>query len=70
MAEAPPPKPQRSARFRYRLRRVFTRQSAANTLMLSFIIFTSIGAGLFLPPLGLVVAGVTCGVFGFLLGLE
>lgn len=38
--------------------------------MVSFIIFTSIGAGLIFPPAGLVVAGITCGIFGFLLGSE
>jgi hypothetical protein len=48
----------------------FTRRTFANLLMASFIIFTSIGAGLIFPPAGLVVAGITCGLFGFLLGLE
>jgi len=51
-------------------KRLFTRRSAANWLMLSFIIFTSVGAGLFSPALGFVVLGVTSGIFGFLLGLE
>ena len=46
------------------------RNTFANLLMVSFIIFTSIGAGLIFPPAGLVVAGVTCGIFGFLLGSE
>lgn len=50
--------------------RLLNRRSAANFFMLSFIIFTSIGAGLITPPLGLITAGVTSGVFGFLLGLE
>lgn len=59
-----------NTKFRQRIGRLFTRGTAANVLMLSFIIFTSIGAGLITPPLGLVTAGVTCGVFGFLLGLE
>lgn len=48
----------------------FTRRTFANILMTSFIIFTSVGAGLIFPPAGLVVAGITCGLFGFLLGLE
>jgi hypothetical protein len=42
----------------------------ANMLMSSFILFTSIGAGMFTPALGFIVAGITCGLFGFLLGLE
>jgi hypothetical protein len=42
----------------------------ANLLMISFILFTSIGAALIFLPAGLIVAGVTCGFFGFLLGLE
>jgi hypothetical protein len=47
-----------------------TRRTFANVFMVSFILCTSIGAGLIFPPAGLVVAGVTCGLFGFLLGLE
>jgi hypothetical protein len=46
------------------------RRTSANVLMLCFIIFTSIGAGMIFPPAGWVVAGVASGVFGFLLGLE
>lgn len=46
------------------------RRTFANLFMVSFILCTSIGAGLIFPPAGLVVAGVTCGLFGFLLGLE
>jgi hypothetical protein len=38
--------------------------------MFSFILLTSIGAGLFNPALGFVVAGIACGIFGFLLGVE
>jgi hypothetical protein len=38
--------------------------------MFSFIIFTGIGAGLIAVPIGLIVAGIACGIFGFLLGLE
>jgi hypothetical protein len=38
--------------------------------MLSFIILTSIGVGLIFPPAGIVVAGIGCGLFGFILGLE
>lgn len=46
------------------------RRTFANLLMICFIIFTSIGAGMIFLPAGLVVAGVTSGFFGFLLGLE
>lgn len=46
------------------------RATSANILMFCFIIFTSIGAGMIFLPAGLVVAGVACGIFGFLLGLE
>ena len=55
---------------RLRLRRAANRQTFANIFMLSFIILTSIGAGMIYPPAGWVVAGVSCGIFGFLLGLE
>jgi hypothetical protein len=46
------------------------RQTYANIFMLSFILFTSIGAALISPALGFGIAGVACGIFGFLLGLE
>jgi hypothetical protein len=36
--------------------------------MFSFIMLTSIGAGLIFPPAGLIVAGIACGIFGYLLG--
>ncbi len=42
----------------------------ANFLMLSFILLTAIGAGFIFPPAGLIVAGLACGIVGFLLGLE
>ncbi len=42
----------------------------ANALMVSFIILTGIGAAMVYPPLGLIVGGLACGIFGFLLGLE
>jgi hypothetical protein len=53
-----------------RLRTVFQREILANWLMVSFIILTSVGAAMVYPPLGLIVGGLACGVFGFLLGLE
>lgn len=46
------------------------RRNFANFFMLSFILFTGIGAALVSVPIGLIVAGVACGIFGFLLGLE
>lgn len=46
------------------------RDSLANVLMVSFIILTGIGAGMVYMPLGLIVGGLACGIFGFLLGLE
>jgi len=46
------------------------RSIAANTLMFSFILFTSVGAAMFEPAAGFITAGVTCGVFGYLLGSE
>jgi hypothetical protein len=42
----------------------------ANFLMMSFILLTAIGAGFIFPPAGLIVAGLACGIVGFLLGLE
>jgi hypothetical protein len=46
------------------------RSTFAYLFMFSFIILTSIGAGLIFPPAGLVVGGVGCGLFGFILGLK
>lgn len=47
-----------------------TRRLFANVLMVGFILFISIGASMFSPALGFIAAGVTCGIFGLLLGLE
>lgn len=52
------------------LRGRINRRSTANTLMLSFIIMTSIGGFIISPAVGFLIAGATCGLFGFLLGLE
>ena len=52
------------------LRRAVNRTTFANILMSSFILFTAIGGFLIAPPIGFIVAGVTCGVFGYLLGAE
>lgn len=47
-----------------------TRSFISYTLMVGFIIFTSVGAGIISPALGFLAAGVTCGILGFLLGVE
>lgn len=60
----------RLARFGRWVKRRANRGTSANILMFCFIIFTSIGAGMIFPPAGWVVAGVACGMFGFLLGAE
>lgn len=57
-------------KFKFWLKSKTNRNTFANLLMVSFIIFTSIGAGLIFPPAGLITAGVTCGILGFLLGSE
>jgi len=46
------------------------RALTANLLMVSFILFTSVGAALLLPAAGFITAGVACGIFGYLLGSE
>jgi hypothetical protein len=51
-------------------RKIATRQFSSYLLMVGFILFTSIGAGIFSPALGFIAAGISCGLYGFLLGLE
>lgn len=51
-------------------RSLFTRQSAANIMMLSFILLTAVGAGMIFVPAGFITAGVACGLYGFLMGSE
>jgi hypothetical protein len=51
-------------------RKLSTRQSASYILMVAFIVLTSIGAGFISPAFGFITAGIACGIFGFLLGLE
>ena len=46
------------------------RANVANILVGSFVILTSLGAGVVFIPAGLIVAGVGCVVVGLLLGLE
>ena len=53
-----------------KLQSLMERGILANCLMVSFIILTSTGAAMVYPPLGLIVGGLACGIFGFLLGLE
>lgn len=50
--------------------RLLRRSSLANLMMLLFIVLTSVGTVLISPPVGLIVAGVTCGLYGYLLGSE
>ena len=52
------------------IKELATRRFFANVLMVGFILFISIGASIFSPALGFIAAGVTCGIFGLLLGLE
>lgn len=56
--------------FRVRLSSLNWRTAAANLMMLSFIIMTSVGAALITPAAGFITAGVCCGIFGYLLGSE
>ncbi len=46
------------------------RTMAADTLMITFIVLTSIGAYMIAPPVGLITGGACCGLYGFLLGSE
>lgn len=46
------------------------RAMSANTFMLAFILLTGVGAYMILPAAGFITAGVTCGIFGYLLGSE
>ncbi len=52
------------------IKKYINRKTSANAMMVSFIMLTSVGAGLIFFPAGLIVAGVGCGLFGFLLGAE
>jgi hypothetical protein len=46
------------------------RRLFAYVLMLAFIVFTSAGAGLIFLPAGLITAGATCGLVGYILGAD
>jgi hypothetical protein len=53
------------------IRKILTSRGVmANLLMICFILLSAAGAALIYAPAGFIVAGVACGVFGFLLGLE
>jgi hypothetical protein len=57
-------------RFKIAFTNAANRRNFAYLFMISFILLTSVGAGLIFIPAGLIVAGITCGLFGFLLGSE
>ncbi len=46
------------------------RALSANTFMLGFILLTGVGAYMILPAAGFITAGVTCGLYGYLLGSD
>lgn len=50
--------------------RTTSRSSIANLLVFSFILFTGIGTFLINPAVGFITVGITCGVVGYLLGME
>lgn len=52
------------------IRKYMTRSNFANGLMVIFVVTTTIGAGMVFPPAGFIVAGITSGIFGYLLGAE
>ena len=52
------------------IKKLGSRGSVANMLMVSFIMFTALGTFLIYVPAGFIAAGVACGIFGFLLGQE
>ena len=47
-----------------------TRQAVAYLLMALFVALTSVGAFLVLPAAGFIVAGLGCGLYGYLLGAD
>ncbi len=46
------------------------RQVAAYVMMALFVVLTSVGAFLILPAAGFIVAGINCGLYGYLLGAD
>lgn len=61
---------QRMKNLLLRMRTFFNRSTFAYLLMLSFILFTTVGAALVYVPAGFITAGVACGILGYLLGRE
>lgn len=52
------------------LSKMTRRNTIANILIASFILFVSIGTFLISPPAGFIAFGVACGAVGILLGME
>lgn len=52
------------------LPQIFNRSFTANLLMVLFIVLVGIGSLMIWPPIGFIAAGVACGIYGFILGLE
>jgi hypothetical protein len=50
--------------------RMPNRSTSAYIMMFSFIMFTTVGGFLIAPPVGFLVAGISCGIFGYILGAE
>ena len=46
------------------------RSTFAYLFMVSFILLSSVGAGMLFFPAGFITAGATCGIFGYMLGRE
>lgn len=46
------------------------RALTADAFMLGFILLTGVGAYMILPAAGFITAGITCGLYGYLLGSE
>lgn len=55
---------------KFNFRKLLTRSTAANILMVLFVLGTTVGAGMISLPAGFIVGGATCGLFGYLLGSE
>lgn len=48
--------------------KALTRQNLAYVLMVIFVVCTSLGVAMIFPPAGLIVLGVTSGLYAYLLG--
>lgn len=47
-----------------------TKRNLADFLMFFFIIGVTVGAGMIFVPAGLIAGGLSCGLYGYLLGTE